>query len=185
MSTTQDERFSGPVLPPGRDAKIVSRLAHSAEPPNVERGWHPYPGREGFERWFDGRRFTRTRPVSADQAEQRSAITNWPLTAIKRDSFRWSRVLWVVMTCYAVIVAGFSVFLVLKAFALWSTAGSDALSPRVPNLVPIPGPRMERETPGQRPRPNYGHPQALRCSLMRSFERPLRTASRASNVRNR
>ena len=35
------------------------------------------------------------------------------------------------------------------------------LSPRVPNLVPIPGPRMERETPGQRPRPNYGHPQPL------------------------
>ena len=34
------------------------------------------------------------------------------------------------------------------------------LSPRVPNLVPIPGPRMERETPSQRPRPNYGHPQA-------------------------
>ena len=34
------------------------------------------------------------------------------------------------------------------------------LSPRVPNLVSIPGPRMERETPGQRPRPNYGHPQA-------------------------
>ena len=34
------------------------------------------------------------------------------------------------------------------------------LSPRVPNLVPIPGPWMERETPGQRPRPNYGHPQA-------------------------
>ena len=34
------------------------------------------------------------------------------------------------------------------------------LSPRIPNLVPIPGPRMERETPGQRPRPNYGHPQA-------------------------
>ena len=33
------------------------------------------------------------------------------------------------------------------------------LSPRVPNLVPIPGPRMERETPGQRPRSNYGHPQ--------------------------
>ena len=31
------------------------------------------------------------------------------------------------------------------------------LSPR----VPIPGPRMERETPGQRPRPNYGHPQAF------------------------
>ena len=36
------------------------------------------------------------------------------------------------------------------------------LSPRVPNLVPIPGPRMERETPGQRPRPNYGHAQASR-----------------------
>ena len=34
------------------------------------------------------------------------------------------------------------------------------LSPRVPNLVPIPGPRKERETPSQRPRPNYGHPQA-------------------------
>ena len=36
------------------------------------------------------------------------------------------------------------------------------LSPRVPNLVPIPGPRMERETPGQRPRPNYGHPHPHR-----------------------
>ena len=35
------------------------------------------------------------------------------------------------------------------------------LSPRVPNLVPIPGPWMQRETPGQRPRPNYGHPQDL------------------------
>ena len=34
------------------------------------------------------------------------------------------------------------------------------LSPRVPNLVPISGPRMERETPGQHPRPNYGHPHA-------------------------
>ena len=34
------------------------------------------------------------------------------------------------------------------------------LSPRVPNLVPIPGPRVERETPGQRLRPNYGHPHA-------------------------
>ena len=33
------------------------------------------------------------------------------------------------------------------------------LSPRIPNLVPIPGPRMESETPGQRPRSNYGHPQ--------------------------
>ena len=36
------------------------------------------------------------------------------------------------------------------------------LSPRVPNLVPIPGPRMERETPGQRPRPNNGHPHPVR-----------------------
>ena len=34
------------------------------------------------------------------------------------------------------------------------------LSPRVPSLVPIPGPRMARVTPGQRSRPNYGHPQA-------------------------
>ena len=45
----------------------------------------------------------------------------------------------------------------------WSLTCRDCgpiLSPRVPNLVPIPGPRMERETPGQRPRPNYGHPQA-------------------------
>ena len=38
------------------------------------------------------------------------------------------------------------------------------LSPRVPNLVPIPGPRMERETPGQRPRPNCGHPQVSQRS---------------------
>ena len=38
------------------------------------------------------------------------------------------------------------------------------LSPRVPHHVPIPGPRMERETSGQRPRPNYGHPHAYqRC----------------------
>ena len=35
------------------------------------------------------------------------------------------------------------------------------LSPRVPNLVPIPGPWMQRETPGQRPRPNYGHPHPV------------------------
>ena len=41
----------------------------------------------------------------------------------------------------------------------WPRSG-PMLSPRVPNLVPIPGPRMERETPGQRPRPNYGHPQS-------------------------
>ena len=38
------------------------------------------------------------------------------------------------------------------------------LSPRVPNLVPIPGPWMQRETPGQRPRPNYGHPQGSSCA---------------------
>ena len=47
----------------------------------------------------------------------------------------------------------------------WSLTCRDwgsMLSPRVPNLVPIPGLRMERETPGQRPRPNYGHPQG-RC----------------------
>ena len=37
------------------------------------------------------------------------------------------------------------------------------LSPRVPHHVPIPGPRMERETPGQRPRPNYGHPHPQRA----------------------
>ena len=41
------------------------------------------------------------------------------------------------------------------------------LSPRVPHHVPIPGPRMERETPGQRPRPNYGHPQARRAQHTR------------------
>ena len=38
-------------------------------------------------------------------------------------------------------------------------------SPRVPNLVPIPGPRKERETPGQRPRPNYGHPHRCQGAL--------------------
>ena len=41
------------------------------------------------------------------------------------------------------------------------------LSPRVPNLVPIPGPRMERETSGQRPRPNYGHPHPLSRARVR------------------
>ena len=34
-------------------------------------------------------------------------------------------------------------------------------SPRIQKLVPIPGPRMERETLGQRPGPNLGHPQAV------------------------
>ena len=43
------------------------------------------------------------------------------------------------------------------------------LSPRVPHHVPIPGPRMERETPGQRPRPNYGHPQAASQFPVRPF----------------
>ena len=42
------------------------------------------------------------------------------------------------------------------------------LSPRVPNLVPIPGPRIERETPGQRPRSNYGHPQAASAAWLLS-----------------
>ncbi len=44
----------------------------------------------------------------------------------KQGSFRWSRVLWVVMASYAVIVAGFSVFLLLKAFALLTKDGSAA-----------------------------------------------------------
>ena len=50
------------------------------------------------------------------------------------------------------------------------------LSPRVPNLVPIPGPRMERETPGQRPRPNYGHPHpgpGLLCALAAAEEQHI------------
>ena len=45
------------------------------------------------------------------------------------------------------------------------------LSPRAPNLVPTPGPRMERETPGQRPRPNYGHPQVHFQANLRGFLR--------------
>ena len=45
-----------------------------------------------------------------------------------------------------------------RPWSLICRDGGPMLSPRVPNLVPIPGPRMERETPGQRPRPNYGHP---------------------------
>ena len=40
------------------------------------------------------------------------------------------------------------------------------LSPRVPNLVPIPGARMERETAGQRPRSNCGHPQATALAVI-------------------
>ena len=46
------------------------------------------------------------------------------------------------------------------------------LSSRVPNLVPIPGPGMERVTPDQRPRPNYGHPQGRPCA--RAPQRPCR-----------
>ena len=46
------------------------------------------------------------------------------------------------------------------------------LSPRVPNLVPIPGPRMERVTPGQRPRPNYGHPHARDAIGTRGVAQP-------------
>ena len=46
--------------------------------------------------------------------------------ATRRDGFRWSRVLWVVVIFYAVVVVGFSVILVLKAVALLSTTGSDA-----------------------------------------------------------
>ena len=57
------------------------------------------------------------------------------------------------------------------------------LSPRVPNLVPIPGPRMERETPGQRPRPNYGHPQArFRRSLGSARPWTQQGGSRARRV---
>ena len=77
------------------------------------------------------------------------------------------------------------------------------LSPRVPNLVPIPGPRKERETPGQRPRPNYGHPQvcwglsgrcwagvgrlgAHRCGVERSPSTPRRAmlAAAASRLKS-
>ena len=60
------------------------------------------------------------------------------------------------------------------------------LSPRVPNLVPIPGPRMERETPGQRPRSNYGHPQAPRATPTTSAAcnaaRPSEKRPEPSNV---
>ena len=59
------------------------------------------------------------------------------------------------------------------------------LSPRVPNLVPIPGPRMERETPGQRPRPNCGHPQGVGQRLKAHCETnvlSMNAVSRATNV---
>ena len=43
----------------------------------------------------------------------------------QRGTFRWRRVLWVVMIFYAVAVAGFGVYLLLKAFDLLSRAGVD------------------------------------------------------------
>ena len=52
------------------------------------------------------------------------------------------------------------------------------LSPRVPHHVPIPGPRMERETPGQRPRPNYGHPQVDYADIVDYIVSILRASSR-------
>ena len=55
------------------------------------------------------------------------------------------------------------------------------LSPRVPNLVPIPSPRMERETPGQRPRPNYGHPHAVGSSVTRMMWSSTATPSNRPN----
>ena len=55
------------------------------------------------------------------------------------------------------------------------------LSLRVPNLVPIPGPRMERETPGQRPRPNYGHPQG-REPAPPAAERKTETRSSTATI---
>ena len=60
------------------------------------------------------------------------------------------------------------------------------LSPRVPNLVPIPGPWMQRETPGQRPRPNYGHPHLVYRISYRFLvpgwsAKPLVSASRPNN----
>ena len=55
------------------------------------------------------------------------------------------------------------------------------LSPRVPHHVPIPGPRMERETPGQRPRPNYGHPQPALVALPDSVIRPSAWSSHCAS----
>ena len=43
--------------------------------------------------------------------------------ATRRGGFRWRGVLWVTMICYAVLVVGFSAYLLLKAFDLLSTAG--------------------------------------------------------------
>ena len=45
----------------GVSPATVSRLARAADAPRIARGWHPHRGREGVERWFDGRRFTRQR----------------------------------------------------------------------------------------------------------------------------
>lgn len=46
----------------------------------------------------------------------------------QRGDFRWRRVLWVVVVLYAVVVAGFSVFLLLKAFDLLSRADLAAVT---------------------------------------------------------
>ena len=48
----------------GVSESTVSHLARSAPAPAVEPGWYPHPGRPGFERRFDGRRLTRTRPAT-------------------------------------------------------------------------------------------------------------------------
>ena len=48
----------------GVSESTVSRLARSAPSPAIEPSWYPHPGRPGFERRFDGRRFTRTRPAT-------------------------------------------------------------------------------------------------------------------------
>ncbi|MYJ09357.1 MAG: hypothetical protein F4086_03490 [Gemmatimonadetes bacterium] len=50
----------------GVSESTVSRLARSAPAPDISPGWYPHPGRPGFERRFDGRRFTRTRPARTE-----------------------------------------------------------------------------------------------------------------------
>ena len=49
----------------GVSESTVSRLARKAPSPAIEAGWYPHPARPGFERRFDGRRFTRTRPATS------------------------------------------------------------------------------------------------------------------------
>lgn len=46
-------------------------------------------------------------------------------TVTQRAEFRWREALWVTMICYAGVVAGFSVYLLLRASNLLSTAGLD------------------------------------------------------------